>query len=83
MRPPSNNKLPKASEYAVTTHCLFASEIPNSACALGSAIFTIDASRTTIKEAIAITKRARHLFGSKPFSSNSTRALAIFAPWDF
>src|SRR5215471_308059 len=56
-RPPSSNSPPKASEYAVTTHCRSALENPRSRCAEGSAMFTIVASSTTINCASPTTPR--------------------------
>src|SRR5437763_956647 len=46
MRPPSNNRPPKASVYAVITHCRLVSERPSCACAEGSALFMTGACRT-------------------------------------
>jgi len=65
IRPPRRRSDPKASVYAVTTHCWLASVIPKSAFALGIAILTIDASSTTISWAIAMTNRVRHLSGGR------------------
>src|SRR5215471_18124082 len=56
-RPPSSRRPPKASEYAVTTHCRSALENPRSCWAEGSAMFTIVASRTTISWASPTTPR--------------------------
>ncbi len=47
-RPPTSSRLPKASAYAVTTHCRSLFGNPSARCADGSAIFTIVASRTTM-----------------------------------
>ena len=55
--PPSSNRLPNASAYAVTTHCRLSVEKPNDRCAEGSAMLTIVASRTTIS--CATPSRAR------------------------
>ena len=55
---PEQKEPPKANVYAVTTHCTSCGAIPRSACALGMARFTIDASSTIISCAIAITNRA-------------------------
>src|SRR5215471_13656426 len=56
-RPPSSSSPPKASEYAVTTHCRSALENPSARWAEGSAMFTIVASRTTISWASPTTPR--------------------------
>src|SRR5829696_2076206 len=60
MRPPSSSRPPKASVYAVTIHCRSASLMPRSRWADGSAMFTIDASSTTISWATPITSSASH-----------------------
>ena len=57
-RPPSSSSPPKASEYAVTIHWRLSSVKPRSRCALGSAMFTMVASSTTISCAMAMTPRA-------------------------
>src|SRR6516165_10295949 len=57
IRPPSSSSPPKASEYAVTTHCRSALENPSDAWADGSAMFTIVASRITINWASPTTPR--------------------------
>ena len=59
-RPPSSSRLPNASAYPVTTHCRPASEKAKSRWAVGSAMFTMVASSTTINCAIASTTRAHH-----------------------
>src|SRR3954470_21148796 len=46
-RPPSRRKPPNAITYAFTTHGKFCSEKPRPLPMLGSATFTIDASKTT------------------------------------
>src|SRR5215469_1239312 len=56
-RPPSSSNPPKASEYAVTTHCRSALENPSALWAEGSAIVTIVASSTTISWASPTTAR--------------------------
>ena len=56
-RPPSSSSPPKASEYAVTTHCRSAMENPSARWAEGSAMFTIVASSTTISWASPTTPR--------------------------
>jgi len=56
-RPPSSSSPPKASEYAVTTHCRSATLKPRSRWAEGSAMFTIVASSTTISCASPTTPR--------------------------
>ena len=56
-RPPSSSSPPKASEYAVTTHCRSALENPSARWAEGSAMFTIVASSTTISWASPTTPR--------------------------
>src|SRR5215468_11156099 len=56
-RPPSSNNPPKASEYAVTTHCRSALENPSACWAEGSAMVTIVASSTTISWASPTTPR--------------------------
>ena len=56
-RPPSSSSPPKASEYAVTTHCRSALENASARCAEGSAMFTIVASSTTISWASPTTPR--------------------------
>ena len=56
-RPPSSSSPPKASEYAVTTHCRSALENTRSRWAEGSAMFTIVASSTTISWASPATPR--------------------------
>ena len=56
-RPPSSSSPPKASEYAVTTHCRSAMENPSARWAEGSAMFTIVASSTTISCASPTTPR--------------------------
>ncbi len=60
IRPPSSSRLPKASAYAVMTHCRCGSVKPRSACADGSAMFTMVLSRTTISCAIAMTASTHH-----------------------
>src|SRR5271163_2575618 len=55
--PPSSNRLPNASAYAVTTHCRLSVEKPNARCAEGSALLTIVESSTTIN--CATPSRAR------------------------
>src|SRR5215469_8845588 len=56
-RPPNSSNPPKASEYAVTTHCRSALENPSALWAEGSAIVTIVASSTTISWASPTTPR--------------------------
>ena len=56
-RPPTGSRLPKASAYAVTTHCRSLFGNARARCADGSAMFTIVASRTTMSWAIATTTR--------------------------
>jgi len=64
MRPPRSRKPPKASVYAVMTHCWSASLIPSASLAVGSARFTIEASSTTMSALMAMTSRARQRLGS-------------------
>ncbi len=47
-RPPTSSRLPKASAYDVTTHCRSPFANPSARCADGSAMFTIEESRTTM-----------------------------------
>ena len=64
--PPRSSRLPKAREYAVTTHCRSMSEKPRTCWAEGSAMFTIVASSTTISWASATTARISQRRGSGP-----------------
>ena len=57
MRPPISSSEPKASAYAVTIHCRALSENARSVWAVGSAMFTIVASSTTISCAMPRTAR--------------------------
>src|SRR3954462_3075530 len=57
MRPPSRSSEPNASAYAVTTHWRESSENSSARWALGSAMFTIVASSTTISCAMPSTAR--------------------------
>lgn len=45
--PPISSSPPKASAYAVITHCLLPSDMPSALCAEGSAMLTTVPSRTT------------------------------------
>jgi hypothetical protein len=56
-RPPTSSRLPKASAYAVITHCRWSSSKPRSRCAGGSAMFTIVTSSTTSSWAMPMTPR--------------------------
>ena len=67
IRPPSSRKPPKARVYAVMTHWRLAVEISRACCADGSAIVTIDASRTIISCATMTTARMPQRLGSGPF----------------
>src|SRR4051812_16167099 len=68
MRPPSRRKPPNVSVYAVTIHCWVAAVIFRSAETAGSAMFTIVASRITIRTVTAMTASASHrlAYGSVP-----------------
>ena len=55
--PPSKSRLPKASVYAVTTHCLSTVVKCKACCADGSAMFMTVTSRTTMSCAMPITPR--------------------------
>src|SRR5271154_3007607 len=76
--PPSSNRLPNASAYAVTTHCRLSVEKPKDRCAEGSAMFTIVESRTTISCATPSRARIaqRLLPGSAPPAADSVLATA-------
>ncbi len=65
-RPPSSSSPPKASEYAVTTHCRSALENASARWAEGSAMFTIVASRTTISWASPTTARTHQRRAGPP-----------------
>ena len=78
IRPPRSNKLPNAREYAVTTHWRLALEMCSAFWALGRAMLTMEASRTTINEAMAMTSKARQRFGSNPVSI-SVLAVSVLA----
>ncbi len=56
-RPPSRSSEPNARAYPVTIHCRLSLEKPSDCCAVGSAMFTIVASSTTMSWARAITPR--------------------------
>lgn len=60
IRPPSSNRPPKASVYAVMTHCRSASEKVRAACADGIAMFTTVASSAIISCAAATNTSASH-----------------------
>ena len=57
MRPPSSSSEPNASAYAVTIHWRESLEKPRSSCALGSAMFTIVMSSTTMSWAMPMSAR--------------------------
>src|SRR5689334_13375417 len=71
-RPPSSSNPPKASEYAVTTHCRSALENPSALWAEGSAMFTIVASRITISWASPTTPRIHQRRADPASTSDGT-----------
>ena len=59
-RPPSSKNPPKASAYAVTTHCRSDSAKCSLTPIVGSATFTISRSTAVMKYATASSEKARH-----------------------
>src|SRR4051794_41011721 len=77
MRPPSSSNEPNASAYAVTIHWRALSENPRSACAVGSAMVTMVASRTIISWAMPRMARIHQRFEWLEASPDAARVCAF------
>ena len=82
-RPPSSSRLPNASAYAVTTHCLSTVAKCSDRCADGSATFTIVRSRTIMSWATATVARiSQRLRAYGMFSIACTAAFIVLSSGD-
>ena len=77
IRPPRSNRLPKASEYPVTTHCRSALEKLRACWAVGNAMLTMVLSRITISWATPSTARIHQRRASLASRSETTATAAV------